>query len=104
MMREPVMGLTCYDAVPLAGRDSLPTPDPGAARRTDPGAALEASRDLRRFVRLAWHVVEPATPFIEGWHIDAVCEHLMAVSRGDIRNLLINIPPRHMKSLAVGVF
>lgn len=31
-------------------------------------------------------------------------EHLEAVSRGELRNLLINIPPRHMKSLAVSVF
>ena len=63
-----------------------------------------AERDLRQFVRLAWHVVEPAVEFIPGWHLDAVCEHLQAVTRGQIRNLLINIPPRHMKSLTVGVF
>ena len=36
--------------------------------------------------------------------MDAICEHLEAISRGDIRNLLITIPPRHMKSLAVSVF
>ena len=39
-----------------------------------------------------------------GWHLDAICDHLEAVSRGHIRNLLINMPPRHMKSLAVSVF
>lgn len=39
-----------------------------------------------------------------GWHLDAICEHLEAVTRGEIRNLLINMPPRHMKSLAVSVF
>jgi hypothetical protein len=40
---------------------------------------------------------------MDGWHIDAICEHLEAVTRGEIRNLLINMPPRHMKSLAVRV-
>ena len=45
-----------------------------------------------------------ATPFVPGWHLDAICDHLEAVSRGHIRNLLINMPPRHMKSLAVSVF
>ena len=49
-------------------------------------------------------MVEPATPFTPGWHIEAICEHLEAVTRGEIRNLLINMPPRHMKSLAVSVF
>lgn len=52
----------------------------------------------------AWHVVEPATPFVDGWHLHAICEHLEAVSRGEIRNLLINMPPRHAKSLLVSVF
>jgi len=68
---------------------------------------------LRDFVRCAWHVLEPdridtagwrETTFIEGWHLDAICEHLEAVTRGELRNLLINMPPRHMKSLAVAVF
>ena len=61
-------------------------------------------KSLRRFILGAWKVVEPATPFIPGFHLDAICDHLQAVSAGEIRNLLINIPPRHMKSLAVCVF
>jgi predicted phage terminase large subunit-like protein len=64
----------------------------------------KARRHLREFVREAWHVVEPSTPFVPGWHLDAICEHLEAVRAGQLRNLLINIPPRHMKSLAVSVF
>jgi predicted phage terminase large subunit-like protein len=54
-------------------------------------------------VRQAWAVIEPSTPFVPGWHIDAIIEHLEAVSYGQIRNLLINVPPRHMKSLLVSV-
>src|ERR1035438_3593256 len=63
-----------------------------------------ATRSLGEFVRQAWAVVEPSTPFVPGWHIDAIVEHLEAISHGQIRNLLINIPPRHMKSLLVAVF
>ncbi|MFH1605528.1 MAG: terminase [Pseudomonadota bacterium] len=59
---------------------------------------------MRDYVRQAWHVVEPSTHYTSGWHIDAICEHLEAATRGEIRNLIINIPPRHMKSLAVCVF
>jgi predicted phage terminase large subunit-like protein len=63
-----------------------------------------ATRSLREFVKQAWQVVEPFTPFVPGWHIDAITDHLEAVTRGQIRNLLINVPPRHMKSLLVSVF
>src|SRR5215469_12944033 len=63
-----------------------------------------AGRSLREFVRQAWPIVEPATPFVPGWHIDAIVEHLEAVTRGQIRNLLVNVPPRHMKSLLVSAF
>src|ERR1700751_2774836 len=62
-----------------------------------------ASRSLGEFVRQAWDTVEPSTLFVPNWHIDAIIEHLEAVSRGEIRNLLINVPPRHMKSLLVAV-
>jgi len=63
-----------------------------------------AARRLREFVRQAWPVVEPSTTFVSGWHLDAICEHLEGVTRGHIRRLLISMPPRHMKSLAVSVF
>lgn len=63
-----------------------------------------AERSLGSFIRQAWQVVEPGTPFMPGWHLDAVVSHLEAVTRGQIRNLLINLPPRHCKSLSVCVF
>ncbi len=64
----------------------------------------QCERSLSAFAKACWHVVEPATQYKHGWHIDSICEHLEAVSRGEIRNLLINMPPRHMKSLLVCVF
>jgi len=63
-----------------------------------------AVRSLREFVHQAWPVIEPSTPFVPGFHIYAIIDHLEAVTRGEIRNLLINVPPRHMKSLLVSVF
>ncbi len=63
-----------------------------------------ATRSLLEFVRQAWHVVEPSTLFVPGWHIEAIVDHLEAISYGNIRKLLINVPPRHMKSLLVSVF
>ncbi|MFE1602093.1 phage terminase large subunit [Methylobacterium sp. ID0610] len=56
------------------------------------------------FLRRAWPSVEPGTPYIHGWPIEAICEHLEAVTRGEITRLLINVPPGLSKSLCVGVF
>lgn len=63
----------------------------------------EECKDLAYFVRRAWKSLEPAQPYSHGWHIDALCEHLQAVSAGQITRLLINIPPGTMKSMMVGV-
>ena len=41
-----------------------------------------ATTSLREFIRQAWATVEPATPFVPGWHLDAISDHLEAVSRG----------------------
>jgi len=60
-------------------------------------------KGLARFIALAWHQVEPRR-LQWNWHLDAICEHLEAVSRCEITNLLILVPPGCMKSLAVAVF
>lgn len=61
-------------------------------------------KTLSGFVREAWHILEPSNTYIHGWHIDAICEHLEAITSGDINRLLINVPPGTMKSLLAGVF
>ena len=66
--------------------------------------AEKARRHLADFIRQAWPILEPETPYRHNWHIDAIAEHLEAVSSGQIRKLLINVPPGHMKSLSVCVF
>lgn len=62
-----------------------------------------AERSLAEFIRQAWPVIEPGTEYIDNWHIDLIAEHLQAVNDGEIRRLIINIPPRHMKSLEATV-
>jgi len=49
-----------------------------------PGVLIEidserALRSLREFVRQAWIIVEPSTPFVPGFHIDAIIDHLEAL-------------------------
>lgn len=64
---------------------------------------IDSEESLAGFVRCAWHVIEPGSPYVHGWHIDAMAEHLEAVTSGQITRLLINVPPGAMKSLLVGV-
>lgn len=62
-----------------------------------------AAQSFAGFVRAAWHVLEPSSELKWGWSLDAICQHLEAVTKGDIKRLLINVPPGCMKSLLVGV-
>src|SRR5690606_17264230 len=64
----------------------------------------ERCASLAGFIREAWHVLEPGQPYIHGWHIDVICNHLEAVTDGLITRLLINIPPGTMKSLVASGF
>jgi predicted phage terminase large subunit-like protein len=59
---------------------------------------------LGQFITSAWDVLEPETVFLPNWHIDAISERLEAVTAGEVNRLIINIPPRYMKSLSVSVF
>lgn len=59
------------------------------------------------FSKTFWPVVEPGREYVPGWHLDCVGEHLDVVSNprsAEIPNLIINVPPRCMKSLMVCVF
>ena len=65
---------------------------------------LAAEVSFRVFVEQAWHVLEPATQFLPGIHVDAICEHLQAVAEDRIKDLVVNVPPGHAKSLLCCVF
>jgi phage terminase large subunit-like protein len=64
---------------------------------------LLAEKSLWHFLRQSWHVVEPATPFVDGFHIGALCEHFQAVTEGQIQNLLVMLPPGSTKSITMCV-
>lgn len=54
------------------------------------------------FVKNAWVYVE-GREYIDGWHMQAMCEHLQAVRQMEIRNLICNLPPRMGKSTVFNV-
>lgn len=59
---------------------------------------------LMDFVRMAWPITNPGDRFKDNWHLGVVGEHLEACTRGQIRNLVINVPPGTMKSRMTGLF
>lgn len=63
----------------------------------------ECEQSLVKFIFHAWKVLEPDTKFLYNWHIGYICEHLEAVTGRQIKRLLINIPPRYMKSIMASV-
>jgi predicted phage terminase large subunit-like protein len=60
-------------------------------------ATRTAESSLRAYLVQAWAVLEPGTTFTPGWHLDAICDHGEAVLNGHIKNLIVNIAPRHSK-------
>jgi predicted phage terminase large subunit-like protein len=60
-------------------------------------------RSLAEFAKACWHVLEPATDLKWGWVLDLICAHLEAVTHGESKRLLMNVPPGSMKSLLTGV-
>jgi hypothetical protein len=82
--------------------------DPQALTQHAPELVAEikkelARRSFREFVRQAWPIIEPGTPLVWGWVVDAICEHLEAVTQGEIKRLVINVPPGTMKSKLTSV-
>lgn len=64
-------------------------------------AALRA--DLPTFIHRAFAQLNPGTQFLPNWHIDAIASRLRECMDGKTRRLIINIPPRHTKSIAASV-
>ena len=70
------------------------TPDIASARKHRLKLERSIYRDsLPDFVRLVWPILHPKTPLIWNWPMQAICDHLQAVTDGKIRKLLINCPP-----------
>lgn len=58
-------------------------------------------KDFHTFAKVAFTNLYPGEEFEGNWHIEAICEYLSAVEAGDIKRLIINLPPRSLKSFLV---
>jgi len=70
-----------------------------------PQVVLQAAlaEDLMSFTEFAFSVVRPNVPFKYNWHLEAVTRKLALVESGEIRRLIITLPPRNLKSLCGSV-
>lgn len=61
-------------------------------------------RKFSDFVKEAWHILEPSNPLRWSWHLDAMCDHLEAITFGLMSPwLIINVSPGSSKSMIVSV-
>jgi predicted phage terminase large subunit-like protein len=55
------------------------------------------------FVHRCCLTLNPGAPFLRNWHIEAILHQLDRIRKGEITRLIINLPPRHLKSVLVSV-
>lgn len=60
-------------------------------------------QDLSSFIARSFMTLDPGTPYLPNWHIDAIAYKLMRVWRGECKRLIINVPPRSAKSICVTI-
>lgn len=65
--------------------------------------AAVIGEDQHAFTEETFLQVSPADDYVSNWHVDCIIEHLQAVERGDIRRLIVNIPPRSLKSITIAI-
>src|SRR5690242_18234160 len=59
--------------------------------------------DPESFLRRCMQTLNPSTPLLWNWHLDSIIHQLERVRRGETTRLIINMPPRNLKSLTVSV-
>lgn len=87
--------------------DALALIEAEQARRRSDARLQEESiflmQNFKQFVLHAWNQLEPLSVFMDNWHIDAICEHLQAISESKLRRVQFWVPPGSMKSRLVSV-
>jgi len=83
------------------------TPDMGTLipEEIPPELVLRAllAVDFRAFIEFTFGVLRPGTPFRPNWHIDAMAHKLSQIASGEVKRLIITLPPRNLKSICASV-
>src|SRR5713226_2050440 len=78
---------------------------PPSPENASPQEVLRAilATDFRAFVDYVFAVLRPTTPFKPNWHIDAMAYKVSQVASGEVKRLIITVPPRNLKSIIASV-
>lgn len=67
-------------------------------------ALIEHQRsNLSAFIQRTFSIISAHSTYKHNWHIDCIAEYLEATRKGEITRLIINIPPRFLKSISCSV-
>jgi hypothetical protein len=95
----------------LRPRERLPV-SPVSPDVPDPSTVLPISlweypaflrSDLVSFIQAVFYELNPQTQYIPAPHIEVIAGKLMDCMEGRTRRLIINVPPRHLKSICVTI-
>jgi hypothetical protein len=70
---------------------------------TRPEYEVLLRNDFATFAALCFQELNPQTELAVNWHLEVIAAKLTAVREGRIRRLIINLPPRHLKSLMASI-
>lgn len=59
--------------------------------------------DFRAFLQKVFATLSPGQTYVRSWHLDAIAFRLEQVRLGRLRRLIVNMPPRTLKSIAASV-
>lgn len=60
-------------------------------------------RDFQVMVERVFNTLDPAGDLERAPYVEVLCDHLARVARGEIKRLVITIPPRHLKTVAASI-
>jgi hypothetical protein len=86
---------------PMSRAPRLRPPLDGTAISRARGEACR--QDFVSFIQMCFDILTPAKSLLMNWHIESIAYHLEQVRLGRIKRLIINLPPRHLKSLITSV-
>jgi hypothetical protein len=95
----------CRDSFPLGGKVAGESPPDEGAVSDLTSAEVEAllRSDFYSFLVRVFAERNGAAAFVAGWHIEVMAARLAALREGGAKRLIVNIPPRHLKSLAASI-
>ena len=59
--------------------------------------------DFKSFAIKVFNEVSAGAQYLDNWHVDVVCNEIEQMISGDSNRLIVNIPPRNMKSIICSV-